>query len=295
VYRVLIADDDYEDRELLKLEITRALKGQDVEVRFYEAPSVARAMEILRAQPMDLLTLDIEFDKLNEGLDALPGIFDQYPMLNLIVVSGKLNKAEVTEQLFRFTKDNVLKSKRWVRHFDVLDKKDDKTGAIIDAFQFSLRRHDSAESLRELFAMAEGHLESGDVDKCLSVYRRIQDLTPGERESADNIKALEGQSFERALDYLRRGDTLAAALMLGYHVESRLKAYARRTLGRSIGGGLADCLKELEKSRRMSAFKRSIFLKLIRSRNRAVHSPSVISEEEFEAVRENLILLEAAF
>ena len=127
MFSVLIADDDYEDRELLKLEIKRALDAVEPDLRFYEASGVRQALHLLTTRMFDLMTLDIEFDRMNEGIDVLPEIFENYPTLNVIIISGKLNKAEVSEELFRFTKDNVLKGKRWARHFDVLDKKDDKT------------------------------------------------------------------------------------------------------------------------------------------------------------------------
>ncbi|MFA4829961.1 MAG: response regulator, partial [Thermodesulfovibrionales bacterium] len=108
MFRVLLADDNYEDRELLKLEIQRALGREETDLRFYEAASIKQAREFLKVQSFDLMTLDIEFDRMNEGIDALPGIFENYPTLNIIIISGKLNKAEVSEQLFRFTKDNIL-------------------------------------------------------------------------------------------------------------------------------------------------------------------------------------------
>jgi len=127
MFRVLVADDDFEDRELLKLEIGRALEGREPDLRIVEAVSVRDALRTLTQQVIDLLTLDIEFDRMSEGIDALPEIFETHTTMNIIVISGKLDKSEVSERLFRFTKDNVLKGKRWARHFDVLDKKDDKT------------------------------------------------------------------------------------------------------------------------------------------------------------------------
>ena len=138
MFKILIADDDYEDRELLKLEIQRAIGTEEQDLQFQEAAGITRARELLKSQTFDLLTLDIEFDRMDEGVDALPEFFESYPTLSIVVVSGKLNKSEVTERLFRFTKDNVLKVKRWARHFDVLDKKDDKTDTFRRAYSFAL-------------------------------------------------------------------------------------------------------------------------------------------------------------
>jgi len=202
MFRILIADDDFEDRELLKLEITSALGEDDPDLRFHEAVSVRDAVKALTAQIFDLMTLDIEFDRMNEGIDALPELFENHPNLNIIVISGKLDKREVAERLFRFTKENVLKGKRWARHFDVLDKKDDKRSAIRRAYSFALEQREGADRVRELFLLAESYLEKNMLDKCLEVYQKIQRLAPGEMESTENIRIVKGDvSAEQALEY----------------------------------------------------------------------------------------------
>lgn len=295
MYRVLIADDDYEDRELLKHEIENALKGEDKDLKFYEAVSVKRARELLRTQPFDLLTLDIEFDRMDEGIEALPRLFEEFPTLNIIVISGKLNKAEVSERLFQFTKDNVLKGKRWARHFDVLDKKDDKTEAIREAYRFAFRRHDSAEKVRDLMLLAEDHMEKGEMDKCIEVYEKIQGLAPGEQESEENIRIMKGDTaFRQAQTYMRRGESVVAALLLGHYLETRLKNFTRRLLRRSVPG-LYDCLKELERARRIGPFKKDLFQQVLRLRNKAIHHPGSITEEDFEKASKDLKLLEKPF
>lgn len=294
MFKVLIADDAYEDRELLKLEIQRALGPEEADIRFYEAVSVKQAEEYLKAQHFDLLTLDIEFDRMNEGVEALPGIFESHPTLNIIVVSGKLNKADVSEQLFRFTKDNVLKSKRWARHFDVLDKKDDKTEALRRAYSFSFKKKDAAGRIRELFLLAESCLQKDEMDKCLEVYQKIQRLAPGELESEENIRIFRGDTVRQALEYLRSGEKVVASLLLGHYIETRLKAFTRRVLGRYYPG-LHDCLKELERNRRFGRFKRDMFQQVLRLRNKAIHHPGAISEEDFDTAQKSLKLLESDF
>jgi response regulator of citrate/malate metabolism len=292
VFKVLVADDDYEDRELLKLEIKRALPEPDI--KFYEASSVRQARELLKTLSVDLLTLDIEFDRMNEGIDALPEFFEEHPTLNIIVISGKLSKGEVSERLFRFTKDNVLKSKRWARHFDVLDKKDDKDDALKRAYSFSFRQRDAADRVKDLFLLAESYIEKGDMERCLEVYQRIQSLVPGESESGENIRIFKGDAARQALEYLRSGQNVVAALLLGHHLEIRLKAFTRRVLGRSCPG-LYDCLRELEKSRRIGEFKRDLFQQVLRARNKAIHHPTAISEEDFDSSLKSLKLLEADY
>ena len=292
MFRVLIADDDFEDRELLKLEITRALEEDESDIRFHEAVSVREAIKALTAQIFDLMTLDIEFDRMNEGIDALPELFENHPTLNIIVISGKLDKREVAERLFRFTKDNVLKGKRWARHFDVLDKKDDKQSAIRRAYAFALEQREGADKVRELFLLAESYLEKNMLDKCLDVYQKIQQLAPGEVESRENIRIVKGDvSAEQALEYFRSGEKIVASLLLGYYLENRLKAFMAGVLGRTYPI-LSEGLKEMEHARRISQFQKGLFSELLGLRNKAIHQPTNLSEADFKTAIKKLTLLE---
>ncbi len=292
MFKVLIADDDYEDRELLKLEIQRALREDESNLRFHEASSVREAIKILTTQMFDLMTLDIEFDRMTEGIDALPEFFETYPTLNIIVISGKLDKSEVSERLFRFTKDNVLKGKRWARHFDVLDKKDDKTEAIRRAYEFAVKQREGADSIRELFLLAESYLEKNMIDRCLEVYQKIQNLAPGEIESRENIRIVKGDvTAEQALDYYRAGEKVVASLLLGYYLENRLRAFTSAALGRTLPI-LSEGLKEMEQGRRISHFKKGLFSDLLGLRNRAIHQPANVSEADFHMAIKKLGLLE---
>ncbi len=292
MFKILLADDDFEDRELLKLEIQRAIGKDEPDLRFHEAVSVRDALKALTAQLFDLMTLDIEFDRMTEGIDALPELFDTHPTLNIIVISGKLDKSEVSERLFRFTKDNVLKGKRWARHFDVLDKKDDKTEAIRRAYTFALQQREGRDSIRELFLLAESYLEQNMLDKCLEVYQKIQQLAPGERESRENIRIVKGDvSVEQALEYYRSGEKVVASLLLGYHIENRLRAFTSRTIGRTFPI-LSDCLKEMDQQRRISHFRKELFSDLLGLRNKAIHQPAGISEGDFKTAEKKIDLLE---
>jgi CheY-like chemotaxis protein len=292
MFRVLLADDDFEDRELLKLEIQRALAGEEPDLRFHEAASVRDALRMLTTQMFDLMTLDIEFDRMTEGIDALPEFFETHPTLNIIVVSGKLDKSEVSERLFRFTKDNVLKGKRWARHFDVLDKKDNKRDAIRRAYEFAVKQREGADGIRELFLLAESYLEKNMIDKCLEVYQKIQHLAPGEVESKENIRIVKGDvSAEQALDYYRAGETVVASLLLGYYLENRLRSFTETVLGKTFPI-LSEGLKQMEQGRLVSHFRKELFSDLLGLRNRAIHHPTGISEADFKTAMKKLSLLE---
>jgi len=292
MFKVMIADDDFEDRELLKLEIQKSLSKDEPNIRFYEAVSVREAIKALTTQMFDLMTLDIEFDRMTEGIDALPELFETYPTLNIIVVSGKLDKREVSERLFRFTKDNVLKGKRWARHFDVLDKKDDKTEAIRRAYTFAVQRREGADNVRELFLLAESYLEKNMLDKCLEVYQKIQNLAPGDVESRENIRMVKGDiSAEQALEYFRSGEKIVAALVLGYYLEGRLRAFVAGVLGRTYPI-LSEGLKEMDQARSISQYRRGLFSDLLVLRNKSIHQPTAITEADFKTAIKKVALLE---
>ena len=292
MFKILIADDDHEDRELLMLEIQHALKEAAPELRFREAGSVREAVKLLETHVFDLMTLDIEFDRMTEGIDILPQVFETCPTLNIIVVSGKLDKSEVSERLFRFTKDNVLKGKRWARHFDVLDKKDDKSEAIRRAYEFARQQQEGADSIRELFLLAESYLEKNMLDKCLEVYQRIQRLAPHETESSENIRIIKGEvSARQAYEDYRAGEKIVAALLLGYYIENRLKRFLEAELGRAFAV-LAEGLKELQRTRRISRNKSDLFSDLLGLRNKAIHQPASVTEADFQTAIRKMDLLE---
>jgi CheY-like chemotaxis protein len=292
MFKVLIADDDYEDRELLKLEIQHALEQEATEIRFREAGSVREAMSLLDSQVFDLMTLDIEFDRMTEGVDVLPELFDTYPGLNIIVISGKLDKAEVSERLFRFTKDNVLKGKRWARHFDVLDKKDDKAKAIRRAYSFARQQQEGADKVRDLFLLAESYLERDMLDKCIEVYQKIQHLAPHDEESTENLRIIRGEvSMEQALEYYRAGERVVAALLLGHYLERRLKAFMAARLGRTTAV-LLDGLRVMQHEGRISRYRSDLFSELMGLRNKAIHQPAALVEPDFLAANKTLGLLE---
>jgi CheY-like chemotaxis protein len=292
MFNILIVDDDYEDRAILKLEIEKALLQQESNLRFFEASSINKARELLNTHVFDLMTLDIQFDRLNEGIDALPEFFETYPTLNIVMVSGKLDKSEVTNRLFRFTKDNILKGKRWARHFDVLDKKDDKTEALQRAYAFAVKQHTGGDRIRELFLLAESYLEKDMIDKCIEIYQDLQRLVPGDLESQENINIFQGDiSVSQALEYYRRGEKVVAALLLGYLIQKKLKNFTERVLGYSRIT-LAECGRELEKHGRIKKYQLVVFQKLIQLRNQAIHQPSSLTEMDFDSGNNNLEALE---
>ena len=85
--RILIADDDPQVREILKIFLTK--QGYHVD----EAENGAQALSILDSTPPDLVFLDIVMPDLN-GIETLRWIRQKYPELNVIIMTG-MNQEEV--------------------------------------------------------------------------------------------------------------------------------------------------------------------------------------------------------
>ncbi|HTR44699.1 MAG TPA: hypothetical protein VMH06_03230, partial [Thermodesulfovibrionales bacterium] len=124
------------------------------------------------------------------------------------------------------------------------------------------------------------------------VYQKIQDIAPGELESNENIRIFRGAlSAETARDYFRKGEKVVASLILGHHIESRLKSFTSSLIGSSCLT-LFDCLKALEEAGRITHYAKGLFQNLLRLRNRAIHEPTVISEKDFDAAIKDIAQLE---
>ena len=127
---------------------------------------------------------------------------------------------------------------------------------------------------------------------CSSDLQKIQRLAPGEVESGENIRIVKGDvSTQQALGYFRAGEKIVAALLLGYHLENRLRAFTAAALGRTLPT-LIEGLKEMEQGRRISHFKKELFSDLVGLRNKAIHLPTGVSEADFQAAMKKLDLLE---
>jgi hypothetical protein len=128
----------------------------------------------------------------------------------------------------------------------------------------------------------------------LEVYQKIQNLAPGETESTENIRVVRGNiSAEQALEYFRSGETIVAALLLGYYLENRLKAFTAETLGRTFPL-LSEGLKEMEEGRLISQTRIGLFSGLMYLRNKAIHAPATVTEADFLDARKKLERLEEA-
>lgn len=79
--RILVADDDFQVRTMLRLILERA--GYEVE----EAADGEEAVEVYRANPPDLLITDIIMPE-KEGVGAIMDIRKEYPDAKIIAISG---------------------------------------------------------------------------------------------------------------------------------------------------------------------------------------------------------------
>jgi hypothetical protein len=130
------------------------------------------------------------------------------------------------------------------------------------------------------------------LDKCIEVYQKIQHLAPGDVESSENIRIIKGDvSTEQALEYFRKGEKVVASLLLGYHLENRLRLFMTAAIGRDYPI-LFEGLKAMEQHRRISHFRKELFGDLLGLRNKAIHHPISITEADFKTAKKKLTLLE---
>lgn len=90
--RILVVDDDEDIRLLLRLEL--APEGHQV----IEAPDGARAVELLRAAPIDLVLLDVMMPVL-DGWGVLAALEGDAPPVVAVTALGSLGGAHVGELL----------------------------------------------------------------------------------------------------------------------------------------------------------------------------------------------------
>ncbi len=79
--RLLIADDDADTRHTMRLLLERA--GHDVRL----ASDGARAIEMQRAQPADVLITDLFMPEL-DGLEAIERFRTEFPSVKIVAMSG---------------------------------------------------------------------------------------------------------------------------------------------------------------------------------------------------------------
>jgi CheY-like chemotaxis protein len=79
--RLLIADDDADTRHTMRLLLERA--GHEVRL----APNGARALELQRQQPADVLITDVFMPEM-DGLEAIERFRDEFPRVKIIAMSG---------------------------------------------------------------------------------------------------------------------------------------------------------------------------------------------------------------
>ena len=102
MYRVLIADDELRDRNIIKILLERWYAGQ---FQFLEAENGQQALEILNREQVQLLILDINMPGLS-GIDVLHGIKG---MPYVIVLTAYDNFEYTREALRCGVRDYLLK------------------------------------------------------------------------------------------------------------------------------------------------------------------------------------------
>ena len=90
--RILIVEDDV----LIRAAAAQYLRGTGFEV--LEAVSVEQAVELLRAQPVQLIFADVRLPGSQSGLDLMHIVRSDFPEARILLTSGVVKADEVTTE-----------------------------------------------------------------------------------------------------------------------------------------------------------------------------------------------------
>jgi CheY-like chemotaxis protein len=90
--RILIVEDDV----LIRAAAAQYLRGTGFEV--LEAVSVEQALELLRAQPVQLIFADVRLPGSQSGLDLMHIVRSDFPEARILLTSGVVKADEVTTE-----------------------------------------------------------------------------------------------------------------------------------------------------------------------------------------------------
>ena len=88
--KVLLVEDDV----LIRAAAAQYLRGADFEV--LEAVNVEQALELLRAQPVQLVFTDVKLPGSQSGLDLMRIVQNDFPKARVLLTSGVVKADEVT-------------------------------------------------------------------------------------------------------------------------------------------------------------------------------------------------------
>ena len=90
--RILIVEDDV----LIRAAAAQYLRGTGFEV--LEAVSVEQALELLRAQPVEVVFADVKLQGSQSGLDLMHIVRSDFPEARILLTSGVVKADEVTTE-----------------------------------------------------------------------------------------------------------------------------------------------------------------------------------------------------
>jgi DNA-binding NarL/FixJ family response regulator len=169
-FRVVIAEDDV----LLREGLSSLLEHSGLEV-VGRAGDAVQLLEIVRAQPPDLVIVDIRMPPTNttEGLDAARVIRDEFPQVGIILLSAHMELEQAMELLESgertgyLLKSRVMDVEGFLETLELIARGGSVVDpALVQELVSARHRHDPLEELSErerevLALMAEGRSNAG--------------------------------------------------------------------------------------------------------------------------------------
>ncbi|SJZ49219.1 response regulator transcription factor [Selenihalanaerobacter shriftii] len=179
MYRVLIADDEYLEREVMKKVITEEVK----ELRLIgEASDGEEALEVVKAERPDIILMDIKMPNL-DGLEATKEIIEFYPGTKIIMITA-YNEFDYAQRAIKYgAVDYLLKPVKLEKIVEVLKCLIIKIEEEKLYNQLVKQSHDDSEESasfhKEFFAKEKKLFElvkEGEVDKIEKFVERLLNI-----------------------------------------------------------------------------------------------------------------------
>jgi signal transduction histidine kinase len=183
-YRVLIADDSMEDRELIR----RSLAGGELPFAFEETASLGETMEACQRQAFDCTILDYRFGSA-DGLAALALLRERLPDMPVVIVTGQGDEVVAAKAMMAGAADYIPKTritrtamKRVVENAIEKAAMQRKIAEQQDSLANFNRvlAHDLKAPLSAITgfaALLRQALPSGDVQNCTKLCGRIENAS----------------------------------------------------------------------------------------------------------------------
>ncbi|MDK2868021.1 MAG: two-component system, response regulator YesN [Clostridiales bacterium] len=230
MYKILIVDDEYLERQALRMILEEIPSVEQV----FEAENGLSALEVVKANTLDLVFMDIKMPKM-DGLEASRLIRQEYPKLKIVILTAYADFELAQKAVKIHADDYLLKPSRPEKIEEALTLIEDKSANEVVDYMISFKRalfkgqlKDTRFCLKNLFKTDQDHMD--DIELLKSILVTVQQASDFfgitlDEKSKQDLQAVKLQGM-RMKDYLTLIDLLLDKI---FHqvIEKKLGSYDR--------------------------------------------------------------------